>query len=330
MRIKRLRRREFITLVGGAAAVWPLAAGGQQPPMPVIGFLHQGPREAFPLRIAFREGLSKAGIIEGRNVTIENRYAEGQYDRLPALAADLVSHRVAVIAAELLPAALAAKAATQQIPIVFLSGSDPIAAGLVSSVNRPTGNVTGIASTFTLLGAKNLELLHELVPKAAVIAALVNPNNPNSEPQLRQLQAGARTLDLQLVVGGASSEREIESFFATLPQRQIGALLVTADGFLIGRQDQLVALAARHAVPTTYPLSQYVEAGGLMSYGANLSDAFRQTGIYVGRILKGAKPSDLPVILPTKYEFVINLKTAKTLGLDIPAKLLALTDKVIE
>ncbi|MEA3070268.1 MAG: hypothetical protein QOD29_1714 [Alphaproteobacteria bacterium] len=279
---------------------------------------------------AFRKGLSVVGMIEGQNVAIEDRAADGHYDRLPALVTELVEHRVAVIAANFLPAALAAKAATQTIPIVFLSGSDPIGAGLVSSINRPTGNVTGIAPMFTLLSTKNLELLHELVPNFTVIGALANLNNPNAEHQLRDLQAAARILGQELVVLAGSNEREIDSSFATMAQRQIGALVVTADGFLISRQDQIVALAARYAVPTMYPLSQYVAGGGLMSYGANLPDAFLQTGIYVGRILKGTKPADLPVLQPTKVEFVINLKTAKALGLDVPPKLLALADEAIE
>ena len=328
-----MRRRAFLALIGGAAAglaLWPLVAHGQQPTIPVIGFLHQGPPEPVALTNAFRQGLSEGGSIDGGSVTIENRWAEGQYDRLPALAADLVSRQVAVIAANFLPAALAAKAATQTIPIVFLTGSDPISAGLVSSINRPTGNVTGIAFMFTLLGAKNLQLLRELVPKATVIAVLVNPTNPNAEPQLRDAQAAAYALGQQLVVLDAATEREIESVFATLAERQVGALLVTADGFLIGRQDQLVALAARYAVPTMYPLSQYVTAGGLISYGASLSDAFHQTGIYVGRILKGANPADLPVLQSAKFELVINLKTAKALGLDMLPTLLALADEVIE
>jgi putative tryptophan/tyrosine transport system substrate-binding protein len=325
-----MKRREFITLLGGAAAAWPLVARAQQPAMPVIGFLRQGPPEPFALTNAFRQGLSETGISEGHEVTIENRWAEGHYDRLPALATDLVDHRVAVIAAAFLPAALAAKAATHTIPIVFLSGSDPIGAGLVSSINRPTGNVTGIAPMFTLLGGKNLELLHELVPKATVIGALAKPSNPNAEPQLRDLQAAARALGQELVIFGAYNEQEIDRSFAMMAQRQIGALVVTADGFLIGRQDQIVALAARYAVPTMYPLSQYVAAGGLTSYGANLHDAYRQTGVYVGKILKGAKPADLPVLQPTKVELVINRKTAKALGLQIPDKLLALADEVIE
>jgi putative ABC transport system substrate-binding protein len=323
-------RREFISLLGGAA-VWPLAARAQQAgKLPTIGFLHQGSAEPLALMNAFRKGLSEVGIIDGQDVTIEDRPADGHYDRLPALAAELVERRVAIIAANFLPAALAAKAVTQTIPIVFLSGSDPIGAGLVSSINRPTGNVTGIAPMFTLLGTKNLELLHELAPKATVIGVLANLSNPNAEHQVKDLEAAARILGPKLVVLAGSNEREIDSSFATIAERQIGALVVTADGFLISRRDQIVTLAARYAVPTMYPLSQYVAAGGLMSYGANLSHAFLQTGIYVGRILKGAKPADLPVLQPTKLEFVINLKTAKGLGLTVPPTLLALVDEVIE
>jgi len=323
-----MRRRKFITLLGGAAA-WSLAARAQQPP-PVIGFLHQGSQEPSYNMTAFREGLREVGIIDGQNVTIEDRAADGHYDRLPALAAELVQHRPAVIAANYLPAALAAKAATQTIPVVFLSGSDPISSGLVSSINRPTGNITGIAQMFTLLGTKNLELLHELVPKVTVIGGLANLTNPNAEHQVNDLQAAARVLGQELVVLAASSERQIDSSFDTIAQRRIGALVVTADGFLFSRQDQIIALAARYAVPTMYPTSQYVAAGGLMSYGANLRDAFRKTGVYVGRILKGAKPADLPVLQPTTVRFVINLKTAKALGLTVAPTLVALTDQVIE
>jgi putative ABC transport system substrate-binding protein len=324
-----MRRREFITLVGGAAVGWPLVARAQQA-LPVIGFLRQGSPEPTTLTNAFREGLSETGISEGRDATIENRWAEGRYDRLPALAADLISRQVAVIAAAFLPAALAVKAATETIPIVFLSGSDPIGAGLVSSINQPTGNVTGIAPMFTLLGGKNLEYLHELVPKATVIGALAKPSNPNAAHQLEGLQTAARTLGQELVIFSADNEREIDASFAMMAQRRIGALVVTADGFLIGRQDQIVALAARYAVPTIYPLSQYVVAGGLMSYGANLPDAYRLTGTYVGKILKGTKPADLPVLQPTKLELVINRKTAEALGLTVPPNLFAIADDVIE
>jgi putative tryptophan/tyrosine transport system substrate-binding protein len=274
--------------------------------------------------------MVEAGVSEGLTITIEDRSADGRYDRLPALAEDLVSRQVTVIAADFLPAALAAKAATQIIPIVFLSGSDPIGSGLVSSINRPTGNVTGIAFMFTRLGAKSLELLRELVPNATVIAALANPINPNAEPQVRDLQAAARTLGVELVTVGASNEAEIDSVFPTLAQRKIGALIITADGFFIGRQDQFVTLADRHAIPTIYPTRHYAEAGGLMSYGASLPDAFRQCGICVGKIIKGAKPPDLPVLQPSTYELVINLKTAKKLGLTLPPTLQALADEIVE
>lgn len=321
-------RRKFMVLLGGVAAAVPFAARAQH--LPVIGFLHQGFAEPASNTNAFRKGLSQVGIIEGQDVTIEDRAANGHYDRLPALAAELVEHKVAVIAANFLPAALAAKAATHSIPIVFLSGSDPIKSDLVSSINRPTGNVTGIAPMFTLLGTKNLELLHELTPGVTLVGVLANLANPNAEHQLRDLQAAARIFGQDVVVLPGSNEREIDSSFATMAERRIGALVVAADGFLISRHDQIVALAARHAVPAMYPLRQYVSAGGLMSYGANLGDAFRQTGIYVGKILKGAKPADLPVLQPTKIEFVINLKTANALGLQIPAQLLALADEVIE
>jgi putative tryptophan/tyrosine transport system substrate-binding protein len=325
-----MRRREFVTLLGSAAVARPIAARAQQPAVPVIGFLHEGQRHPVALTNAFHRGLSESGVIEGRDVTIEDRWAEGQYDRLPALAADLVGRRVAVIAADLLLAGLAAKAATQSIPVVFVTGSDPVAAGLVSSFSRPTGNLTGIAFMFTLLMSKNLQLLRELVPGASTIGVLVNTNNRNSEPQLRELQAAARALGLQLVVLSAASEHEIDSAFASLAGRPVGAMLDTADGFLFGREHQIVALSARYSVPTMYPLSRYVEAGGLISYGANLSDAFRHMGNYVGRVLKGARPGDLPVLQSAKFELVINLQTAKTLGLTVPPTLLATADEVIE
>jgi putative ABC transport system substrate-binding protein len=328
MQFDRLKRREFIGLLGAAIVSMPRAGRAQQR-VPRIGFLHQGFAEPLLNIDAFKKGLSEAGI-DSQAVRIEDRAANGRYDRLPALAAELVADEVEVIAANFLPAALAAKAATQTIPVVFLSGSDPIKSGLVSSINRPVGNVTGIAPMFTLLETKNLELLHELVPAASVIGALANSTNPNTEHQLEDLRAAARVLGLDVVVLPGRDEREIDASFAGLSERKIGALVVTADGFLISRQDQIVALAARHAIPAMYPLSQYVVAGGLMSYGANLRDAFRQTGIYVGRILKGMKPADLPILQPNKVEFVINLKTAKALGLEIPAKVLALADEVIE
>jgi putative ABC transport system substrate-binding protein len=329
MHWEELDRRNVCKLLSGVVAGWPLPATGQQT-VPVVGFLHQGSREPSSNMNAFRNGLSELGFIEGQSVTIEDRAADGHYDRLPALAAELVVRQVSVIAANFLPAALAAKGATQTIPIVFLSGSDPIRAGLVSSINRPTGNVTGIAPMFTLLGTKNLELLHELVPKVTVIGGLANLTNPNAEHQLKDVKAAALALGKELVVLDGSNEQKIDASFATIAQRRIGALVVTADGFLISRQDQIIALASRYAVPTMYPLSQYVVAGGLMSYGANLRDAFRQTGIYVGRILKGTKPTDLPVLQPIKVEFVINLKTARALGVNVPPQLLALADETVE
>ncbi|MEH2567188.1 ABC transporter substrate-binding protein [Bradyrhizobium sp. AZCC 2289] len=322
-----MRRRDFLTALVGTAL---LAKTNAQQPRPVIGFLHQGALPPPSLKAAFRKGLIEVGISDGLDIRIEDRAADGKYDQLPALAADLVNRKVAVIAAELLPAALAAKAATQSIPIVFLSGSDPIRSGLVSSINRPTSNVTGIAFMFTRLGAKNLELLRALVPQATVIAALANPINPNAVPQINDLQAAARALGLQLVTLGASNDAELESVFPTLSQQQIGALIVIADGYLISRQDRLVDLANRLAVPTIYPLRQYAVAGGLLSYGAKLPDAFRQCGNYVGNILNGAKPADLPILQPETYELVINLKTAKQLGITVSPNLLALADEVIE
>ena len=322
-----MRRRDFLTALGGTAL---LAKANAQQPRPAIGFLHQGALPPPSLKAAFRKGLVEVGISDGLDIRIEDRAANGEYDQLPALAADLVNRQVTVIAAELLPAALAAKAATQSIPIVFLSGSDPIKSGLVSSITQPTSNVTGIAVMFTRLGAKNLELLRELVPQATVIAALANPINPNAEPQLNDLQVAAKPLGLQLVTLGASNDAELDSVFPTLSQQQVGALIVTADGYLISRQDRLVNLANRFAVPTIYPLRQYAEAGGLISYGANLTDAFRQCGTYVGKILKGAKPADLPVLQPETYELVINLRTAKQLGITVSPNLLGLADDVIE
>jgi putative tryptophan/tyrosine transport system substrate-binding protein len=321
-----MRRRDFIA--GSTSAVlWPLGAFAEQA-HPRIGFLHQGGLPTQPLIAAFQAGLREGGA--GPDIEIEHRPADGDYNRLPALAADLVDRQVSVIAAELLPAGLAAKAATKTIPIVFLTGSDPIGAGLVSSIARPEANVTGIAFLFTRLGQKNLELLRQLAPKHDVIGALANPSNPNAGPQLKDLEAAARTLQQQLVVLNAKDIDEIDSTFAELASRKVDALLVTADGFLISRQDQIVSLAARFAVPTMYPLGEYVVAGGLMSYGASLREGFHQTGIYVARILGGAKPSDLPVLQSAKFELVLNLRTAKSLGIAVPAGLLALADEVIE
>jgi putative ABC transport system substrate-binding protein len=321
-----MRRRDFISLIGGAT-VWPMAAHSQQA-QPVIGFLHEGLPAPSSLLAAFQQGAAEAGI--SASVAIEHRWAEGRYDRLPGLAADLVNRRASVIVALYLVAAQAAKAATQTIPVAFVTGSDPVTAGLVSSLNRPTSNLTGVAFMFTRLGEKNLATLHDLVPNAVTIGALVNPNNPNAEPQTRDLEATARTLGLRLLVLRAGSDREIDDVFAAAKQRQIEALLITADGFFFGLQDKLATLAARHAMPAFYPLSDYVTAGGLISYGANLSESWRQAGIYVGKLLKGTKVADLPVIQATKFELLINLKTARALGIEVPSKLLALADQVIE
>jgi len=324
-----MKRREFIALLGGVAA-WPLAARAQQ--VPVIGFLSPGfPEPSSFLVTAFREGLKEASYVEGQNVTIEYRWAKGQYDQLQTLAADFVRRQVAVIAATGgTISAQAAKAATATIPIVFNVGDDPIKSGLIVSFNRPGGNLTGVNTQSPALEPKRLGLLSELVPQAAIIAVLLNPTNPDADLQSRDLQVAATAIGQQLRIFNASSESDLDAAFATLVQRRTDALLVGNDVFFTNRREQIVALAARHAVPTIYAFRQFAESGGLMSYSTNLVEVYRQVGLYVGRILKGEKPADLPVVQPTKFELVINLKTAKTLGIKISDNLLSLADEVIE
>jgi len=326
-----VRRRHFITLVGGAAAVWPRAARGQQAAMPVIGFLHGASFEGYkPMVTSFRQGLKEAGYVDGYNVAIEFRWAEGHYDQLPAMAADLVRRQVAVIVTGGTPAAFAAKEATSTIPTVISVGVDPVQLGLVGSLNRPGGNVTGTAVLTVELGAKKLEMLHELLPTAAAIVLLVNPTNPNVESETRVVQDAARLLGLHLHVLHASTESQIDAAFGALVELRASALIVGVEPFLNDSRAQIVALAARYAVPAVYGVRDFVTAGGLMSYGTDLVDIYRQSGIYAGKILKGARPADLPVQQLTKVALVINLKTAKTLGLTIPTTLLGRADEVIE
>jgi putative ABC transport system substrate-binding protein len=323
-----MKRREFVTLLGGAAAAWPLAASAQQPAMPVIGFLSsRSPGESTSVVAAFRQGLKEAGYTEGQNVHIAFRWAEGQYEQLQPLAGELVQSQVAVIlAAGGTVTGLAAKAATSTIPIVSI-GSDPDRVGLVASLSRPGGNVTGISLLSWSLSAKRLELLRELVPTAALIAVLINPKAPSAEIESQEIQTAARTIGQQIHILNASSESDIDAAFTSLVQQRARALLISGDAFFNSRRNQLVALAARHAVPTIYSFSA---AGGLISYAASIPDAYRQAAIYVARILKGEKPADLPVMQPTKFDLVLNLKAAKALGLTIPPGVLAIADEVIE
>jgi putative tryptophan/tyrosine transport system substrate-binding protein len=326
-----LKRREFIAMLSSAAA-WPLAARAQQPSIPIVGYVHpDSPQTVVGLLAAFREGLGETGYVEGQNVAIEYRWAENDLSRIPELVADLVRRQVAVIATPgSSAAALAAKAATTTIPIVFTLGLDPVQLGLVASLSRPGGNITGVNSMSNELVAKRLGLLHELLPTATRFAVLVNPKNPTTESLKKDIEAAAAAIGPRIEFFTASTGAEIDTAFASLLQKRADALVVHPDNLFINRRVQLITLAARHAVPTVYPLRPDAEAGGLMSYGTKLADAHRQAGVYTGRILKGAKPADLPVVQPTTFEFVINLQTAKTIGLTVPATLLARADEVIE
>ena len=326
-----IRRREFMTLLGGAAAAWPVAARAQQPAMPVIGYLaNRSAGDSVDLVAAFHQGLKEAGYAEGQNAAIEFRWADNQYDRLPVLAADLVRRRVAVIFAQGAPAAVVAKAATATIPTVFYMGEDPVSLGLVHSFNRPGGNMTGVGDLGSAVLAKRLELLREVVPQASVFAALINPKSPNAEISTRDAHEAAGTLGQRIQILTASTASDLESVFATLAQLQGSALLVAPDGLFTSRADQLAALATRHRIPASHERRAFPAAGGLMSYGAIQLDGLRQAGVYVARILKGAKPADLPVQQPTKFELVINLKTAKAIGITVPTAILVRADEVIE
>lgn len=326
-----MRRREFLSVLGGAAVAWPLTAARAQQPMPVIGFLHSSPPESNPKSaVGFHRGLRETGYVEGQNIAVEYRSADNQFDRLPALAADLVRRQVAVLFAGGPPAALAAKAATATIPVVFTSGDDPVKAGLVSSLDKPGGNVTGINIFLQVLGGKRLGLLRELVPSASVIGVLLNPNTRDIEAQLNDIGAAAQAVDQRILVLNVATEQDIHGAFRTLAQARAGGLLVGTHPFFTARKEQMITLAAHYAIPAIYSVREEAVAGGLMSYGTSLPDAYRLAGLYTGRILKGEKPSELPVMQSTKFEFVINVKTAKALGLTLPSGLLSVADEVIE
>ena len=325
-----MTRREFITLLGGAAAAWPLAVRGQQPAMPVIGLLVPASAAQVGIINAVRQGLKEAGFAEGQNVTIQSAFAEGQFDRLPGLASDLVRRQVTVITAVGVAATVAAKRATPAIPVVFYMGEDPVGLGLIPSFNHPGGNLTGVATLSSAVMAKRLELLHEIAPRADAFAALINPKNPSAEISTKEAQDAAHALGKKIQIVHASTESELEPAFATIAQLRVGGLLIAPDGLFIAYATQVAALSLRHAIPASHERRAFPNAGGLMSYGASQEDGIRLAGVYTGRILKGEKPADLPVVQPTKFELVINLKTAKTLGLDVPDRLLAIADEVIE
>ena len=326
-----MKRREFITLLGGAATAWPLAVRAQQPAIPVIGYLSSlGQAISVRFDAAFRRGLSDMGYFEGQNVSVEYRWITDRYDALPAMAADLVQRQATVIFALGPPAVLAAKAASGTVPIVFVTGADPLRFGFVASFNKPGGNITGIWMVLTALAEKRLQLMHDLLPKAELIGLLVNPASPVAEPQVREAQAAAHVLGVRLTILSAASENDFDQVFVNLAQQHADALFVSADPFFASKREHLVALAAQHAMPATYEFREFVEAGGLMSYGTVLSDGFYKGGNYIGKVLKGTKPADLPVEQVNKFELVINLTTAKALGLTVPDKLLGLADEAIE
>jgi putative tryptophan/tyrosine transport system substrate-binding protein len=325
-----MRRREFITLLGGAAAVWPLAARAQQQALPIVGFINGASAWEYARNAdAFRQGLSETGYVEGRNVLVEYRWAEGHYERLPELAADLIRRQVTVITANT-EAVPVAKAAAPTIPIVFAIGGDPVALGFVASLNRPGGNITGVTSLSVEIGPKRLELLHELVPTTTIMAALINPSNPNAEPQSKALEGAAGAIGVQLHLVHASTERDLDTAFASLAQLRAHALVIGVDGFFNSRSEELGRLALRYAVPAIFLRRDFVAAGGLMSYGENITETYRLAGVYAGRIVRGEKPADLPVLQATKFQLMINLKTAKALGLTVPLPLLGRADEVIE